>query len=255
MFGDVATSPDPERHIRRTVYVTVAIVAGFAFTVSYAHIYDLGRQHGQHGIAAKGMPLSVDLLIVAASLVLYIQARAGGSPEGLARFLPRLLLWAGIGATVAGNVAYGLPYGSLGAVISAWPGAVFAGLAEMVMVTVRPVAGEADNHTPIPAAQPAVPANVREAAEAAWAASVAGGNPLAETALASRFGIPRSQARKIRAAVPMDAVPAAGHPAASTPAAVTPPGPPSDAPVPGSPSAAAAVPARAPASANGSHGA
>jgi predicted GIY-YIG superfamily endonuclease len=129
---------DQERYIRWIVYSVVGAVAAFAFLVSYTHIYDLALHHGQHRPAVQLLPLSVDLLIVAASLVLYLQKRADEHPAGIARWLPRLMLWSGIGATVAANVGYGLPFGWLAAVISAWPGAVFAGLVEMVMVAVRP---------------------------------------------------------------------------------------------------------------------
>ena len=194
--------PNSDRTIRGVVYVVVGLVAVFAFAVSYSHIYDLGRSHGQHGIAAKGTPLAVDLVIVAASLVMFLQARTDRAARGLARFLPRLMLWAAIGATIGANVAYGLPFGPLGAGISAWPGAVFAGLVEMVMVAVRPVTGEPVNLTLIPAGQPAVPASAYEAAVTARAASLAGGNPLSEYQLHKRFGITRPQARKICA--PMD---------------------------------------------------
>jgi hypothetical protein len=188
---------DADSVIRWIVYVVVAVVAAFAFIVSYTHIYDLGRANGQHGIAAKGTPLSVDLLIVAATLVLVLQSRAGVKLTGTAWWLPRALLWSGIAATVAANVAYGLPFGPVGAVVSAWPGAVFAGLAEMVMVTVRPVSGEAINQTLSFPGQPVVAASAFEAAQTAFAASVIAANPLKETQLAARFGIPRSQARKI----------------------------------------------------------
>lgn len=192
-----------DNRIRWAVYGVVASVAAFAFIVSYAHIYDLGRAHGQHGIAAKGMPLSVDLLIVAASLVLFLQARADTAAAGVAQWLPRLLLWAGIAATVAANVAYGWPYGYLGAAISAWPGAVFAGLAELVMVTARQQPGEAIKQTLIAPGHAPVPSSAYEAAKAAFAATAAGPNPLKEYQLAKRYGIPRSQARKICApAVP-----------------------------------------------------
>jgi hypothetical protein len=34
-------------------------VAGFAVVVSYSHIYDLGRAHGQDGTSARLLPLSV----------------------------------------------------------------------------------------------------------------------------------------------------------------------------------------------------
>ena len=189
--------PVSDRAIRNTVYGVAALVAVFAFVVSYAHIYDLARGHGQHGVAAKAMPLSVDMLIVAASLMLFLQSRASERAAGLARLLPRLLLWAGIGATIGANIAYGWPYGWLGAAISAWPGAVFAGLVEMVMVTARPKVREAVKGTVIAAAKPLVPATAVEAARTAFEASAAAGNPLGPYTLAARFGIPRSQANKI----------------------------------------------------------
>ena len=123
---------------RGLVFAVVATVAVFAFIVSYSHIYDLGLAHAQFGVAARLLPLSVDLLIVGASLVLFVEGRKTQRSEGLARWLPRAVLWAAIGATVAANVAYGLPHGWLAAVISGWPGAAFVAAVEVAMVTVRP---------------------------------------------------------------------------------------------------------------------
>ncbi len=123
--------------LRALIYAAAVTVAVFAFIVSYSHIYDLGEAHAQHGTAARLLPLSVDLLIVAASMVLFIQSRDGRPDGWLPRWLPRAVLWAGIGATVAANVAYGLPHGWLSAVISGWPGAAFVMVVEMVMITVR----------------------------------------------------------------------------------------------------------------------
>jgi hypothetical protein len=188
---------DPDRWIWWLVYGVVGAVAAFAFLVSYEHIYSLATAHGQHGVAARLMPLSVDLLIVAASAVLWLQLRAGVELTGLQRFMPRLMLWAGIAATVAANVASGLPSGPVGAVIAAWPGAVFAGLVEMVMVAVRAPAGEAVKETLKTAGQPWVPATAYEAAETAYAASAGSGSPLSDYQLHKRFGITRAQARKI----------------------------------------------------------
>lgn len=183
------------------IYLTALAVAAFAFIVSYSHIYDLGREHAQSGTAGRILPLSVDLLIVAASLVLFRQSRETVTATGLARWLPRIVMWAGIGATVAANVAYGLPHGWLAAVISGWPGAAFVGVVEMVMVAVRPGSAKATAGAafiqPNAQASAEVPANLHEAARAAYAASVRGGNPLTEYQLHKRFGIPRSQALKI----------------------------------------------------------
>jgi hypothetical protein len=77
--------------------------------------------------------MSLDGLILAASLVLLHEARNGRSVPGLARFA----LWLGIGATVGANVAYGAASGLLGATISARPAVAFIGSVEMVMLPAR----------------------------------------------------------------------------------------------------------------------
>jgi hypothetical protein len=83
-----------DRVIRLATAVVVCTVAGFAAVVSYSHIYGLGRGHGQDGTAARLLPLSVDGLILAASLVLLHEARNDRDALALARFM----LWLGIGA-------------------------------------------------------------------------------------------------------------------------------------------------------------
>jgi Protein of unknown function (DUF2637) len=55
--------------IRRLTALVVLAVAGFAGIVSYEHAYDLARTHGQFGVAARLLPLSIDGLIVSASLL------------------------------------------------------------------------------------------------------------------------------------------------------------------------------------------
>ena len=187
----------PLAHLRALVYLAALAVAAFAFIVSYSHIYDLGRAHAQFGTAARILPLSVDLLIAAASLVLFMQSQQPRPDTWLGRWLPRIVLWSGIGATVGANVAYGLPHGWLAAVISGWPGAAFVGVVEMVTVSVRPGSREAVKETVKTAGHAAVPATVYEAAKTAYAASVADGQPLTEWQLHARFKIPRSDARKI----------------------------------------------------------
>jgi hypothetical protein len=113
--------------------VVVVAVAGFAAIVSYSHIYDLARAHGQAGIAARLLPLSVDGLIVAASLVMLHEARNQRHAPALAR----VMLGVGVAATIAANVAYGAAFGPVGAVISAWPAVAFVGSAELLMVIIR----------------------------------------------------------------------------------------------------------------------
>ena len=59
-----------DRLIRVSTAAVVTAVAAFAAAVSNSHIYDLGRAYGQSGIAARLLSLSVDGLILAASLLL-----------------------------------------------------------------------------------------------------------------------------------------------------------------------------------------
>ena len=101
----------------RFATAAVCAVAALAAVVSYSHIYGLGRTHGQDGTAARLLPLSVDGLILAASLVLLHEA----SNDRDAPRLGRLMLRLGIGATIGANIAYWAGYGLLGALISAWP--------------------------------------------------------------------------------------------------------------------------------------
>lgn len=86
-----------DRLIRRATSAVVIAVATFAAVVSYSHIYELGRAHGQSGTAARLLPLSVDGLILAASLVMLHEARQ----QRRAPVLARSMLGLGVAATVA----------------------------------------------------------------------------------------------------------------------------------------------------------
>ncbi len=131
-----------DRTIRAATASVVLAVAAFAAVVSYSHIYDLGHVHGQSGTAARLLPLSVDGLIVAASLVMLQEARRGCRAPALAR----LMLGLGVTATVGANVAYGAAFGLTGAVIiSAWPAVAFIGSAELLMVSIRRTQPALDN--------------------------------------------------------------------------------------------------------------
>lgn len=124
---------DGDTVIRALAAFVVLAVAAFAAVVSYSHIFELGRAHGQDGTAARLLPLSVDGLIAAASLVMLHAARRELDVPQLARWM----LGLGVGATVAANVEYGMPFGWLAAVISAWPAVAFVGSVEMAVRFVR----------------------------------------------------------------------------------------------------------------------
>lgn len=193
-----------DRVIRFATAAVVCAVAAFAAVVSYSHIYGLGRAHGQDGTAARLLPLSVDGLILAASLVLLHEARNSRDAPRLAR----LMLWLGIGATVGTNIAFGAGYGLLGALISAWPAVAFIGSVEIAMQQVR------RTRAPHAAAiVPTVPRDVEQAVRAAYAASVAAGQPLSQRAMAERFGLSR---RKVSQLVTSISVENNGHALAGT---------------------------------------
>jgi len=124
---------DGDTVIRVLAAVVVLAVAAFAAIVSYSHIFELGRHHGQDGTAARLLPLSVDGLIASASLVMLHAARRKLDVPPLARWM----LGLGVAATVAANIFYGLPFGWLSAVVSAWPAVAFVGSVEMAVRFVR----------------------------------------------------------------------------------------------------------------------
>jgi hypothetical protein len=125
--------PDGDKLIRGIAATAVLTVAVIAAVVSYSHIFDLAYAHHEFGTAARLLPVSVDGLIASASLALLHAARKGiGAPA-----IAYLMLWLGVGATVAANVGYGLPYGWLAAVIAAWPAVAFVGSVEMALTLAR----------------------------------------------------------------------------------------------------------------------
>jgi hypothetical protein len=181
--------------IRRMTAAAVLIVALIAAVVSYVHIGHLAVTHGQTTLAAGLLPLPIDGTVAATSLAMLRAARAGAATPWLAR--SGLVL--SVGATLAAGIGYGLPYGAAGALISGWPAVAFIVCAELAIGMVRRMHADAGT-VPAPVL-PEVAATVLEAAKVAYAASVRGGNPLAERALADRFGITRGQARKVRRAL------------------------------------------------------
>jgi hypothetical protein len=213
-FGDPAAHPvrQPDLHhaarsqlvtgdrvIRLATAAVVCAVAAFAAVVSYSHIYGLGRAHGQDGAAARLLPLSVDGLILAASLVLLHEARNGRDAPRLARFM----LWLGIAATVGANIAYGAGSGLLGAVISAWPAVAFIGSVEIAMQQVR--RSRVPRVATIGPAVPEMPCDVEQAVRAAYAASLAAGQPLSQRAMAERFGLSRRKVSQLITTIAVDA--------------------------------------------------
>ena len=193
-----------DRVIRASAAIVVLAVAAFAAVVSYSHIYELGRAHGQAGVAARLLPLSVDGLILAASLVMLLEARAGRTAPVLAR----VMLGLGVAATVAANVAFGAADGLTGAAISAWPAIAFIGCAELLIGSIRrtrpvPVsAGTGGQGVPaisgeVPFAVP-VPDQLWVQAAGTFADDLAAGRIPSIRAIRSRMHVGQRRAQQIR---------------------------------------------------------
>jgi hypothetical protein len=176
------------RAVRWSTVAAVAGVALVAAVVSYRHAYAVVSSHGETGMIARLYPLTIDGLIYAASMALLDAARRDAAMPKLARWL----LAVGIAATLAANVAAGLAFGPLGAVVAAWPALALVGSYELLMVIIR-AAGQASQPVPVIAIG-RVAADAESAARAALAASIAAGNPISQRKLATRFGISRSRA-------------------------------------------------------------
>ena len=93
-----------DRVVKWSTALAVLCVAAVAAVASYEHAYDLVRAHGDTGWTARLVPLTVDSLIYASSMVMLDAARRKAPVPALARWL----LGLGIAATLAANVAHGL---------------------------------------------------------------------------------------------------------------------------------------------------
>src|SRR3984957_17382907 len=122
-----------DRIIRWSTALAVLGVAAVAAVVSYKHASALVRAHGETGWTARLIPLTVDGLIYASSMVMLDSARRGARVTALARWL----LGLGIVATLAANVAHGLDHGLIGAVVGAWPAVALVGSYELLMMIIR----------------------------------------------------------------------------------------------------------------------
>jgi len=91
------------------------------------------RAHGEAGWTGRLVPLTVDGLIYASSMVMLDSARRKVPVPALVRWL----LGLGIAATLAANVAHGLGHGPVGAAVAAWPAVALVGSYELLMMVIR----------------------------------------------------------------------------------------------------------------------
>jgi len=136
--GDAA-----DRVIRWTTAGAVVGVAAVAAVASYEHAYALVGAHGEAGWTGGLVPLTVDGLIYASSMVMLDSARRKVRVPPLARWLPGV----GIAATLAASVAHGLGHGPSGAVVAAWPAVALIGSYELLMMVIRNSQVQADDRS------------------------------------------------------------------------------------------------------------
>jgi Protein of unknown function (DUF2637) len=163
----------------------VAAVAVIAGVVSYSHIEALGLATGQSITDARLLPLAVDGLIVAGSVILLAGSWLG---------------WIGVALGVAGtlyaNVMSGLPRGPLAATVAAWPALAFTVASFMLERWLAAQAGAE------PAAVPGVPAGLNGHAHAAaelFAADLDAGRVPGIRAIRSRLHVGQDKASQVQA--------------------------------------------------------
>ena len=181
-------------NLRTGAVLAVVAVAVFGAVQSFNHIRWIGQTHGQGALDSVLLPLSIDGLILAMTLVLLHEA----SEDKSGPLLAWGLLWLGIGATIAANVIFGQRFGRVGIGASVWPAIAFVGAVHVMTKVVRSESVPVRDHAsaeepPADAGEP----DPEEAARLAYLASVEGGNPLSQLQLHKQFGISRPRAKAL----------------------------------------------------------
>jgi hypothetical protein len=181
-----------DRIIRWTTAAAVIGVAAIAAVVSYEHVGDLVRAHGETGWTACLIPLTMDGLIYASSMVMLDSARRGVCVPALARWL----LGLGIVATLAANVAHGLDHGLIGAAVGAWPAVALVGSYELLMMVIR--GAQAPAAAPRPHDGASVTDPLGEQAAVVFAAELAADRVPSVRAIRAALHVGQPRAQRLR---------------------------------------------------------
>jgi hypothetical protein len=166
----------------------VAAVAVIAGVVSYSHIEAIGLMTGQSLADARLLPLAVDGLIVAGSVILLAGSWLG---------------WIGVTLGVAGtlyaNVMSGLPRGPLAATVAAWPALAFTVASFMLERWLKSQAGAAPGPVPgVPAIPGELNGHAHQAAEL-FAADIEAGWVPGIRAIRSGLHVGQDKASQVQA--------------------------------------------------------
>ncbi|MFI7536707.1 DUF2637 domain-containing protein [Streptosporangium sp. NPDC049376] len=129
------------RRIQRTTIACVALLAVIAAVVSFRHMHELCLRHGEDRLAAVLIPLTVDGIIVVASMSILLANRYGSRGGALAW----ALLVVGSLASLGADIAVAEP-GLIGRVIAAWPSVALIGSYELLMSQIRRVSWNPDGN-------------------------------------------------------------------------------------------------------------
>ncbi|WP_261569495.1 DUF2637 domain-containing protein [Frankia gtarii] len=124
-----------ERAIRITTVIAVTTVAVVAAFVSYRHMRGVAMAHGEDSMTAAVLPFSVDGLIVAASMAMLAERRAGRNRS----WLSYVLLALGACASLLANVLHAEPTVTA-RIIAGWPPLALLGSYELLMRQIHPTA-------------------------------------------------------------------------------------------------------------------
>jgi hypothetical protein len=181
--------------IRWSTSAAVVGVAAVAEVASYEHAYALARGHGESGWTARLVPLTVDGLIYASSMVMLDSARRKVRVPALSRWL----LGLGIAATLAANVGT-RPRARRGRCrVAAWPAVALVGSYELFMTIIRGT-GQPDvrvseaEQVAVSGADP-----LRVQAAEVFAADVAAGRLPSIRAIRSRLRVGQPRAQQVGA--------------------------------------------------------
>jgi hypothetical protein len=183
--------------IRWSTAGAVVGTAAVAAVASYEHAYALVRAHGETGWIGRLVPLTVDGLIYASSMVMLDSARREVRVPALARWL----LGLGIAATLAANVAHGLGHGPVGTAVAAWPAIALVGSYELFMTIIRGARQPGDRGSGAGHVPDAVSGTdpLRVQAAEVFAADVAAGRVPSIRAIRSRLRVGQPRAQQVRA--------------------------------------------------------
>jgi hypothetical protein len=127
---DLASPSD--RSIRLVTVTSVLLLAVIAAVVSFGHMRELALRHGEARWGATLIPLSVDGMVIAASMSVLLASKMGRRGE----WLPWTLLIVGSLASLAANVAVANPT-TVSRLIAAWPSFAFVGAYHLLQGQLR----------------------------------------------------------------------------------------------------------------------